>query len=335
MKDATAKLWVQRLAPYRTPDDRRASFEVVLTIGLFVALWVVMWSLLGISELAILALSIPTAGLMVRLFIIQHDCGHAAMFSSSKWNDRVGRALGILTLTPYDYWRRSHALHHSASGNLDRRGIGDIDTLTVDEYLALSRIGRMKYRLYRHPLVMFGLGPAYLFLLQHRLPLTALKEDRAALRNVIGTNIGILVVWVGLALLIGVGPFLLIQLPVTLIGASIGVWLFYVQHQFDPTHWDRSPDWNREHAALHGSSFYDLPRPLMWMTGNIGIHHVHHLSSRIPFHRLPQVLRDFPELKSIGRLTLWQSIKCVPLALWDEKARRLISFRQLRAHPAA
>lgn len=335
MKDATAKLWVQRLAPYRTPDDRRASFEVVLTIGLFVGLWVAMWSLIGISELAILALTIPTAGLMVRLFIIQHDCGHAAMFSSSKWNDRVGRALGILTLTPYDYWRRSHALHHSASGNLDRRGIGDIDTLTVDEYLALSRMGRIKYRLYRHPLVMFGLGPAYLFLLQHRLPLTALKEDRAALRNVIATNVGILVVWVGLALLIGVGPFLLIQLPVTLIGASIGVWLFYVQHQFDPTHWDRSPDWNREHAALHGSSFYDLPKPLMWMTGNIGIHHVHHLSSRIPFHRLPQVMRDFPELKQIGRLTLWQSIKCVPLALWDEKARRLISFRQLRAQPAA
>ncbi len=327
--DDTAKLWVQRLAPYRIPDDRRAGLEVILTLALFVGLWIVMWLLIDVSVLLVLALTVPAAGLMVRLFIIQHDCGHASMFSTAKWNNFIGRALGIVTLTPYDYWRRSHALHHSASGNLDRRGIGDIDTLTVDEYLALSQVGRLKYRLYRHPVVMFVIGPAWLFLLQHRLPMSALKEDRSTLGNVMATNIGIAVLWVALAALMGLGPFLLIQLPMVIIGASIGVWLFYVQHQFVETDWERAGAWNREHAALHGSSFYDLPKPLMWITGNIGIHHVHHLSSRIPFHRLPQVIRDFPELTEIGRLTFWDSVKCVPLALWDEKARRLVSFRQL------
>jgi omega-6 fatty acid desaturase (delta-12 desaturase) len=257
---------------------------------------------------------------------------------TAKWNDRVGRVLGVITLTPYDYWRRSHAIHHAGSGNLERRGIGDIDTLTVQEYLALSNAGRWKYRLYRHPLVMFGLGPAFIFMLQHRLPVTALKDGIMSWNSVMVTNLAIVVMWVALGLLVGFKAFLIIHLPIMLIGASIGVWMFYVQHQFDPTHWDHAPEWEREYAALHGSSFYDLPKPLMWMTGNIGIHHVHHLSSRIPFYRLPQVLRDFPELAEIGRLTIWQSFRCVPLALWDEDRRRLVSFRMLRermSSPAA
>jgi len=288
-----------------------------------------MWALLQVSPVLTLLAAIPTAGLMVRLFMIQHDCGHSALFTSRRANDWVGRVAGVLTLTPYDYWRQAHAMHHAGSGNLDRRGFGDIDTLTIAEYLALGRLGRLRYRLYRHPLVMFGLGPAYLFILRHRLPFGAMKQGQMPWLSTLATNAAIAAVCGLLIYLVGLPAFLLIQLPVVIIGASIGVWLFYVQHQFERTHWERNPDWKHEIAALHGSSYYDLPRPLMWITGNIGIHHLHHLSSRIPFHRLPQVLKDHPELKQIGRLTIWQSLKCVRLTLWDEKAKLLISFRDL------
>lgn len=334
MTTGSAREWVRRLQPYRQPDDRRSAAETILTLGLLVGLWTLMWFAVSYSVLLALGLSVPAALMMVRLFVIQHDCGHGSMFTTSKWNDRVGRALGVITLTPYDYWRRSHAIHHAGSGNLDRRGVGDIDTLTVKEYLALSRIGRLKYRLYRHPLVMFGLGPAFIFMLEHRLPVSALRDGVMSWTSVMLTNLAIVLMWIALGMLVGFKAFLIIHLPVMLIGASIGVWMFYVQHQFNPTEWDHAPDWEREHSALHGSSFYDLPQPLMWFTGNIGIHHVHHLSSRIPFYRLPQVLRDFPELTQIGRLTLWESIRCVPLALWDEERRRLVSFRTLRGQMA-
>lgn len=292
-------------------------------------LWFAMWALSQVSPILTLLAAIPTAGMMVRLFMIQHDCGHSALFTSRMVNDWVGRAAGVLTLTPYDYWRQAHALHHAGSGNLDRRGFGDIDTLTIGEYLALDRLGRLRYRLYRHPLVMFGLGPAYLFILRHRLPFGAMKQGQMPWLSTLATNLAIAAVCGLLIYLVGLPAFLLIQLPVVIIGASIGVWLFYVQHQFERTHWERNPDWKHETAALHGSSYYDLPRPLMWITGNIGIHHLHHLSSRIPFHRLPQVLKDHPELKQIGRLTFWQSLKCVRLTLWDEDGKRLISFRDL------
>lgn len=298
-------------------------------------LWFAMWALSQVSPILTLLAAIPTAGMMVRLFMIQHDCGHSALFTSRMVNDWVGRAAGVLTLTPYDYWRQAHALHHAGSGNLDRRGFGDIDTLTIGEYLALDRLGRLRYRLYRHPLVMFGLGPAYLFILRHRLPFGAMKQGQMPWLSTLATNLAIAAVCGLLIYLVGLPAFLLIQLPVVIIGASIGVWLFYVQHQFERTHWERDPDWKHETAALHGSSYYDLPRPLMWITGNIGIHHLHHLSSRIPFHRLPRVLKDHPELKQIGRLTFWQSLKCVRLTLWDEKAKRLISFRDLGRRPAS
>jgi acyl-lipid omega-6 desaturase (Delta-12 desaturase) len=328
MNDVSKK-WVARLAPYKNPDNLQGVFEIIVTVVPFVALWVAMWHLMSVSYLLVLLLSVPAAGLVVRLFIIQHDCGHNAMFSSQTANDWVGRVLGVFTLTPYDYWRHSHALHHASSGNLDKRGFGDIDTLTVDEYLAMPLSGRLKYKLYRHPIVMFGLGPAYLFVFQHRLPIGAMKKGLVPWTSTLGTNLGIAAIYALMMYLVGWQTFLMIQMPVVLIGASIGVWLFYVQHQFDETHWESGKDWQREFAALHGSSFYDLPKPLMWLTGNIGIHHVHHLSSRIPFHRLPKILKDYPELKEIGRLTLWESIKCVPLTLWDEKAKKLISFRQL------
>ncbi len=285
-------------------------------------------------QLLALLLMLPAAGLMVRLFILQHDCGHGALFSNKKINDWAGRALGIITLTPYEYWREMHAAHHACSGNLDKRGIGDIDTLTVQEYHQKSTWGKIAYRLYRHPVVMFGLGPAYLFILRHRIPVGRFNAGLKPWASVLFTNLGIVVFSALMIMLVGWKMYLLIQIPVVAMGASIGVWMFYIQHQFEDTHWDYNSDWAREHAALHGSSYYDLPGPLMWLTGNIGIHHVHHLSSRIPFHKLPKVVEDHPELKEIGRLTFFQSLKTVRLTLWDEHRKQMISFKEFNSLPA-
>ncbi len=324
----TDKSWAKRLAPYREAKNGRALFEITLTASAFLALWVASWLLYHYSIWASLALAVPTAAFLVRLFMVQHDCGHLAMFTSRQANDWVGRALGFITLTPYDYWKHTHAQHHMSSGNLDKRGTGDIQTLTLAEYKALSLWGRFKYRVYRNPLVLFGLGPIYLFLIAQRFPLDTFKNGRASWVSVFGTNAAILMGAALMMYLIGIPAFLLVHLPVVILGAALGVWLFYVQHQFDGTQWARPPEWNKEEAALHGSSYYDLPKPLMWLTGNIGIHHLHHLSSRIPFYRLPQVLKDYPELKGMGRITLWQSLKCVNLNLWDEASQKLISFRE-------
>jgi omega-6 fatty acid desaturase (delta-12 desaturase) len=239
--------------------------------------------------------------------------------------------LGVLTMTPYDMWRNSHALHHASSGHLDKRGIGDITTLTVSEYKALGLFRRLGYRIYRHPVVMFVIGPAYLFLIQQRLPVGAMNAGLMPWASTMWTNAAILAISALLIWLIGWGSFLSVHLPVVWIGASIGVWLFYVQHQFEHTSWEHEGDWSHPSAALHGSSFYDLPRPLMWITGNIGIHHIHHLCSRIPFYRLQEALNAYPVLKKTGRLTLWQSFKCVRLTLWDEDQKRMVSFAQLNA----
>ena len=328
----TAQTWFQRLAPYRSAQDGRAVYELLITLIPFLALWAGIWALMQAGHYWAVIGFIPAGGLIVRLFIVQHDCGHQSMFSNRRVNDWVGRFIGILTLTPYDHWKRSHALHHAGSGNLDRRGIGDdITTLTVEEYNNASKWEKFKYRLYRHPVVMFGLGPAYLFFLANRLPLGAMKNGVKPWASALLTNLGVAVLYGGLIWAIGWKIFVMIQIPTILVGASIGVWMFYVQHQFDETHWSRTGDWDREHAALQGSSYYDLPKWLMWVTGNIGVHHVHHLSSRIPFYHLPKILKEHPELKSIGRLTFLESLKCVKLALWCEKQERLVSFRMAKA----
>lgn len=331
--------WSAKLAPFKTADNSRAIAEFFLTAIPLALMWVTIATLFNTGSIYAvvggIALMIPASGFLVRLFILQHDCGHGSMFSSKAANDWFGRILGIFTYTPYDYWRKQHAAHHATSGNLDGRGMGDIQTLTVSEYQSLSHWGRLCYRLYRHPLVMFGLGPAYVFLLAHRLPLSSMRQNAAQWTGIIATNIGILFISWLLVMAFGLTTFLLVQLPLVVLAASIGVWLFYVQHQFDQTYWDVKPGWTHEQAALHGSSYYDLPKPLMWLTGNIGIHHVHHLSSKIPFHKLPSVINSHPELKEIGRLTTWQSLKCVRLTLWDESARRLISFREARANLAS
>lgn len=251
------------------------------------------------------------------------------MFSTRQMNNSVGRALGVVTLTPYEYWRKLHASHHASSGNLDRRGMGDIDTMTVQEYRDAALPSKILYRLYRHPVILFFLGPAYLFILRHRLPVGSMTQRKSWV-SAMATNAGIAVIFSIMFYLVGISTFLMIHLPIVAVGASIGVWLFYVQHQFEKTHWDKNADWVHADAALHGSSFYDLPKPVMWMTGNIGIHHVHHLCSSIPFHKLPKVIEDYPELKDVGRLTFWKSLSCVRLTLWDEKNREMITFGDFR-----
>lgn len=319
------------LARYREPDRWRSILEIVVTAVPFALLWALAWAALSVSYWLTLLIAVPTAVFLVRLFLIQHDCGHGAFFRRRATNDWVGRVLGIFTLTPYDVWRRSHAIHHATSGNLDQRGIGDIDTLTVREYLARSRWGQFVYRLYREPLVMFGIGPSYIFILKHRLPFGFMRAGWRPWVSAMGTNAGIVLVSAGLIWLIGLEPFLKVQLPVAALASSIGVWLFYVQHQFEETVWAEAEGWNQHEAALYGSSHYDLPRPLAWLTANIGIHHVHHLYSRIPFYRLPQVLRDHPDLANIHRISLADSLACVKLKLWDEQRQRLVSFREVHA----
>jgi omega-6 fatty acid desaturase (delta-12 desaturase) len=323
-----------QLARYREPDSVRGVFELAITAVPFLVIWALMWAALGHGYWIGLLLVVPAAGFLVRLFMIQHDCGHGSFFRGRLANDWVGRAIGVVTLTPYDYWRRSHALHHASSGNLDRRGIGDVDTLTVREFLARPRWRQILYRLYRHPIVMFGGGPTYLFILRHRLPIGMMRSGWEPWLSTMGTNAAIAILVAAMIRLVGVGPFLLVHLPIMVLAASIGVWLFYVQHQFEETSWSHDEAWSFHEAAVHGSSHYHLPGVLRWFTANIGVHHIHHLCSRIPCYRLPDVLRDHPQLTAVGRITLLQSFRCVRLALWDEKGRRLISFGEAERGPS-
>lgn len=326
----SARDWVQILAKYRDPNPARSALEVAVTVVPFALIWAVAFAILPYSWTAAFVLALVNGGFLVRLFCIQHDCGHASFFPSRKLSDWVGRCLGVLTLTPYHVWRRQHSIHHATSGNLDQRGIGDVTTLTVAEYQAKSRFGQFMYRVYRSPLVLFGVGPAYIFLIQNRVPYGLMKSGASYWISAMGTNAALIagvaaVIWLG-----GLSAFLLVVLPTWMTAASVGVWLFYVQHQFEDTHWRTGDDWQVHDAALSGSSHYDLPAPFRWISANIGIHHVHHLYSRIPFYRLPDVLRDHPDLVDVNRLTFWESIRCARLHLWDEGQKKLLSFR--RAH---
>ena len=318
------------LARYREPSFARSVLELLITVVPFALIWILMWASLRSGYWVCELLALPAAGFLVRLFMIQHDCGHGSFFRHRTTNDWVGRIVGVLTLTPYDFWRRTHGLHHATSGNLDHRGIGDVETLTVREYLALKFRDRIRYRLYRHPAVMFGLGPIYVFGLKYRLPFGFMRKGWTPWVSTMTTSAAIIAAASLMMRAVGVGPFLFVHLPIVLLGSTAGVWLFYVQHQFQGTSWDKADSWNVHDAALHGSSHYDLPGVLRWFTANIGLHHLHHLASRIPYYRLPDVLRDYPELRDVGRLTLTQSFKCVPLVLWDEESRRMVSFSDIK-----
>jgi omega-6 fatty acid desaturase (delta-12 desaturase) len=315
------------VAPYLVPSRGRALLQLSTTALPYLAVMTAMLVALNYGVLAGMLLFPVGAFLLVRLFIIQHDCGHGSFFKSAWANGLLGRMLSLLTLTPYAFWRRDHAMHHATTGNLDRRGAGDVTLLTLTEYHALPFVRRLAYRLYRHPLVMFGVGPAWLILWILRVPRGSPWRRWRDWLSIVGTDAAIAALVTTLVLIVGPLPVLLGWLPVMLLSATIGVWLFYIQHQFEEAYWEPRPAWDFYAAALRGSSFYDLPVVLHWLTGNIGFHHIHHLASRIPNYRLRECHEAIPALQAAPRLTLLESLRCARLALWDSEHRKLVPFR--------
>lgn len=328
---AAAKQLARHCLAYRTPLPSRAFAQVINTTTPFLALCILMLWGVAREQWFVLLLSLPAGGLLVRLFIIQHDCGHGSFLPSRVANDRLGRLLSVLTVTPYESWKRAHTLHHASAGDLSRRGTGDIKTLTVREYLSLPFWGRLRYRLYRNPLVLIVLGSPFNFLVLQRLPFGLGLPWRTAWRDVLTLNFALVAGYGALAFLVGgIGPVLWVFTPTICVAAWIGGWLFFVQHQYEDTVWEDGDDWDFHEAALGGSSYYVLPRVLQWFTGNVGLHHVHHLNSRIPNYRLQECLDGHEMLGQVGRLTLIESLRCVTLALWDEDARKLVGFARLK-----
>ena len=326
--------WNTLLAPYRRPETWRAVFQLANTALPLAVVWLAMLWSLSVSYWLTLALAVPAALLVARMFMLQHDCGHGAFFKSQRVNNAVGFAIGVLTLVPYEYWRKTHAIHHATSGDLDHRGFGDIDTLTVREYLSRPRWKRLLYQLYRHPLVLLVVGPTYQFIVKHRFPADIPREWKREWASVHWTNVALLALVALMALTIGLDRFLLVQLPITLIAGSVGVYLFYVQHQYEDTYWRYREAWNYYAAGLEGSSHLVMPKPLQWFTANIGLHHIHHVASRIPNYHLQRCFDEVAEVRRVTTLTLRESVKTLRLTLWDEDERRLIGFRDLRRRPA-
>ncbi|TAL37408.1 MAG: fatty acid desaturase [Alphaproteobacteria bacterium] len=325
---------------YKSPDTRRALFQLATTAGLFFGALGLMlaafhhgvyWGCVLLAPLAAL--------LLVRLFIIQHDCGHGSFFPSRRANDWAGRAISVFTFTPYGFWRTAHNMHHAGSGDLDRRGIGSIDTLTVKEYQALPAKKRLAYRLYRNPFFLLGLAVPFNTFIGQRIPSTQSASflekypcvpDAVARRSIHALNAALVVFYGLAALAFGWAPLLVLYVPVVILTSWAGGWLFFIQHQFERAHWKRTQDWNFSEAAVMGSSYYVLPRVLHWFTGNIGLHHIHHLCSLIPNYRLQQCLKDSPELQGMNRLTLWESLKCTRWSLWDEDLSKMVAFSDLK-----
>jgi omega-6 fatty acid desaturase (delta-12 desaturase) len=332
-RDETA--WRALLAPYKKASWWRAWLQLLDSALPFALFWTLMVLSLGDSYLLTLLLAVPASFVFVRLFIIQHDCGHGSFFPSRRANNLLGGVLGVVTLFPYGYWKKTHAIHHATSGNLDDREFGDIVTLTVREYRALPPLRRFGYRLYRHPLVMLGVGPFYQFVIKHRFPFDIPFAWKREWRSVLATNVALAAVVTALCLTVGWKAFLLVQVPILVIAGAIGVWLFYVQHQFEDTYWEHEEAWDFYRAGAHGSSFYDLGALGHWLTGNIGYHHIHHLASQIPNYRLAACFRENPELQRVTRLGLRASLRCARLSLWDEERRALVPFRGLALAPAA
>jgi len=335
-KKLKVKNYTAHCEHYKDSQAGKAVWQLVNTVLPFFAVCAVMLASYEQAYLLTLLLTPIASGLLVRMFIIQHDCGHGSFFKGKKWNNRIGSLMSVFTWTPYDFWRKTHNMHHSGSGNLDARGYGAIETVTVNEYRAMSAKNKFLYRLYRNPLTLLVFGTPFFILIGQRIPsakpfpFVEVKKTlsfRHIWKSVLGLNLALVLVFGALSLMFGAQAVLLTYIPIVIGTAWIGGWLFYIQHQFEDSHWDYRHQWNYHEAAVLGSSFYDLPKVLQWFTGNIGLHHIHHLCAKIPNYRLQECMDAYPELKDLNRITFWQSLRLVKLALWDEDQRKMVSFR--------
>jgi omega-6 fatty acid desaturase (delta-12 desaturase) len=323
--------WRKVTKPYCGPETRQSVAQLATAAALFLLSWTGMYFALSVGYWLTLLLAIPTAMFVVFLFMIQHDCGHGSYFKSRAVADWVGFFIGVVTLTPYEYWRRTHAYHHSHSGDLDFRGFGDIRTITVAEYDALTPTKKLHYRIYRNPIVLLTIGPAFHFICKHRYPWDIPASWTKAWQGVWWTNLALAIILLIATYTIGLGTFLMIQIPVSLIACSMGVWLFYVQHQYEESYWHKHEEWDYYDAAIKGSSHLVLPKPLQWLTANIGLHHVHHLNSQIPNYKLQECLDSSGELQQATKITVFDTWRLFHLTLWDEAQEKMITFRELRA----
>lgn len=322
--------WKNLLADYQASQAGKSVWQLINSFVPFFIIWYLMFHSVGYSYWLTLLLAIPESGFLIRIFIIQHDCGHGSFFKSKKANDVTGLLCSFFTWTPYYYWKKGHGIHHANAGNLEGRGIGDVYTLTVKEYQQRSRWGKIKYRLYRHPLFLFLFIPAIIFILWYRFPTSKNKALKKVESNVYWTDFVLVLLAGTMIWLVGLNTFLLIQLPIIFISTSAGNWLFYIQHQFEETYWADKENWNFSDAATQGSSYYKLPQVLQWFSGNIGFHHIHHLNPRIPNYLLEKCYRKIPALQKAPTLTIVKSLRSLLLHLWDEEQKKLISFRQLK-----
>ena len=320
--------WKKMVAKYERPSRPKAVWQVVNTLGPYTLLWYLMYHTLAVSWWITAPLAILAGAFLVRVFIIFHDCGHGSFFKSRRANNVWGFLCGLLTFTPFYHWRWEHSVHHASSGDLDRRGTGDIWTMTVQEYLESSRGKRFAYRLARNPIVLFVLAPLYVFLVRHHIPKS--NASRRERHSVYWMNLAILAMAISLSAIFGLKAYLLIQLIALMVAGAAGFWLFYVQHQFEGVYWERRAEWDYAAAALQGSSFYKLPRVLQWFSGNIGFHHIHHLSPRIPNYHLEKCHQADPLFQTVKPVTLFSSFKSLTFRLWDEQRRRLVGYRDLR-----
>jgi omega-6 fatty acid desaturase (delta-12 desaturase) len=329
MSSAQPPFWRDALAPFAQPHLGRSVLDLVTSVVPYLALLVLMYRAVDSSLLVVLALSVPAAGFLLRTFILFHDCAHGSFLRWKRANLWLGTALGLVVYEAFLSWRHSHAVHHATAGDLDRRGVGDVHTLTVAEYRDLSSRGRLGYRLFRNPLVMFGLGPLYALVLHPRLvPRSARPRIR---RSVIATNVALAAAVAALCWVVGWREFLVVQTPSMLLAGAAGVWLFYVQHQFEDTYWQSAEDWSYADAALRGSSHLKLPRVLQFFSGNIGLHHVHHLSAKVPNYNLQRAHDENPIFHDVPTLSLWDGLRAVRLKLWDEGQGRLVTFAEERS----
>jgi acyl-lipid omega-6 desaturase (Delta-12 desaturase) len=326
-KPEKGRSWEKVIMRYNHPELRKSIWQIFNSVVPYIFMWYIMYRSLEYSYILTLLLSVLAAGFLIRIFIIFHDCGHGAFFSSRKANETIGMIMGILAFTPYYKWHQQHKIHHATAGNLDKRGIGDVWTMTVDEYKNSSKWIRFFYRSFRNPFIMFTIGPLFVIFFQNRVSLKSMTIKEKF--NIWLTNFFILVMAMSISMLIGFSAFLLIQLPVIIFAHIAGLWLFYIQHQFDETSWVRDPSWDYKTAAIKNCSFLKLPSVLQWFTGNIGFHHVHHLSPRIPNYNLEKCHFENEIFSEVKPVYVFKTFRALKLSLWDEATHTMISFRRL------